>query len=195
MANDEQNPASDGVPPDPGYDGFDGTAKQNGKPYTLHDIRRQCLWGTLLAGGAGVEYYFGYRLPQNDLTCEDFRSRQRSWGYCRIALAFFKDNRIPFWEMANADSLIGNAQSDNSRYAYAKPGEIYLVYLTAGGGAALDLTSKAGAFSVKWFNPRSGGELQDGTVAAATGGGRVDLGRPPADPREDWLIVVRRKPG
>jgi len=75
VCNDEQNPASDGVPPDPGYRGHDGFAEQAGRKYDLHDIRKLCLWGTLMAGGAGVEYYFGYRLPENDLVCEDFRSR------------------------------------------------------------------------------------------------------------------------
>ena len=34
-----------------------------------------------MAGGAGVEYYFGYSLPENDLLCEDFRSRDRSWDF------------------------------------------------------------------------------------------------------------------
>jgi hypothetical protein len=72
VANDEQNPADRGVPPDPGYAGHNGEAVQGGKPCTLHDIRKLCLWGTLMAGGAGVEYYFGYKLPQNDLVCEDW---------------------------------------------------------------------------------------------------------------------------
>ena len=71
-------------------------------------MRKQVLWGTILAGGGGVEDYFGYKLPQNDLVCEDWRSRDRSWDYCRIALDFFKDEKIPFHEMTNADGLVGN---------------------------------------------------------------------------------------
>jgi hypothetical protein len=50
-----------------------------------------------MAGGAGVEYYFGYLLPENDLACEDFRSRHLSWQFCRIALKvyfFVKASRI-----------------------------------------------------------------------------------------------------
>jgi hypothetical protein len=50
-----------------------------------------------MAGGAGVEYYFGYKLPQNDLACEDWRSRDKSWDFRRIALEFFPANKIPFW--------------------------------------------------------------------------------------------------
>ena len=40
VCNDEQNPASDGVPADPGYEGKDGYAIQNGKKYNLHDVRK-----------------------------------------------------------------------------------------------------------------------------------------------------------
>jgi hypothetical protein len=213
VANDEQNPASLGVPPDPGYEGFDGIAKvrpnseakakKNAKKqepapeetrgYTLHDIRKFTLWGTLMAGGAGVEYYFGYQLPQNDLICEDFRSRDKSWDYCRVALEFFPANRIPFWDMENADALVGNPKNDNAKYCFAKPGEVYLVFLSDGGTSELDLTGATGDFNVKWFNPRSGGPLAEGSVRSVRGGGKVTLGQPPVDANNDWLILVRRR--
>lgn len=193
VANDEQNPADLGVPPDPGYEGSDGQAvTKDGKSYDCHDIRKLCLWGTLMAGGAGVEYYFGYKLPQNDLDCEDWRSRDRSWDFCGIALEFFSTNRIPFWEMANANALVGNVKNDNSKYCLAKQGEVYLVFLPDGGTCALDLTRVSGPFAVQWFNPRSGGALLDGVVKTVQGGVRVSLGTPPADPGEDWLVVVRK---
>jgi len=82
VANDEQGSASEGVPPDPGYNGFEAGKLE----YDLHDIRKQTLYGNLMAGGAGVEYYFGYKFPENDLVCEDFRSRDKSWEYCKIVL-------------------------------------------------------------------------------------------------------------
>lgn len=192
VANDEQNPASDGVPPDPGYEGHDGFAEQGGRKYSLHDIRKHCLWGTLMAGGAGVEYYFGYRHPQNDLLCEDFRSRERSWDYCRVALDFFREHEVPLERMANHDRLVGNPGHDNSRYCFAAQGELYLVYLPQGGTAKLDLTGQSGAFSVAWLNPRAGGPLREGSPKHVSGGGEVSLGEPPEDPREDWLVVVRK---
>jgi hypothetical protein len=139
-----------------------------------------------------VEYYFGYQLPQNDLVCEDLRSRDKSWDYCRIALDFFRTEKIPFHEMQNANALVGNAKNDNTRYCLAKPGTLYLVYLPTGGTCDLDLTGATGAFTVKWFNPRSGGELAGGSVKTIQGGGMQSLGRAPVDPAEDWLIVVRR---
>ncbi|MCX7826344.1 MAG: DUF5060 domain-containing protein [Verrucomicrobiae bacterium] len=193
VANDEQNPAELGVPPDPGYEGFDGKAVGNdGKAYTLHDIRKLCLWGALMAGGAGVEYYFGYKLPQNDLLCEDWRSRDKSWDYGRIALEFFTANKIPFWDMTSANTLVGNAENKNTRFCFAKPGELYLVYLPNGGTAELALSAANGKFTVKWFNPRIGGALQDGTVRSVIAGGTVSLGQPPCDPTEDWLVIAQK---
>jgi hypothetical protein len=205
VANDEQNPAGLGVPQDIGYKGTDGVAIEKGKKaenattgdvkskaYTMHDIRKLCLWGTLMAGGAGVEYYFGYALPENDLVCEDFRSRDKSWDYARHALEFFPANKVPFWEMKNADALVDNAKNDNSKYCLAKAGELYLVYLPKGGTTDLDLSGATGAFTVSWFNPRTGGVLAAGSVKTLNGGGKVALGTPPADAGEDWLAVVRK---
>ncbi len=187
VANDEQGPASHGVPPDDGYKGFAGKDRQGKPVHSMHDIRKKTLWGNLLAGGAGVEYYFGYQLAENDLLAEDFRSRDKSFDYCRIALGFFRDNRIPFWQMT------GDPADESGRYLFAKRGEIYLLYLPNGGPASLDLTGAQGNYHVRWFNPRAGGALQKGKVVSVRGGaGSVDLGVPPDSPGEDWLAVVRR---
>ena len=201
-ANDEQNPASLGVPPDPGYEGQSGQAKNGKRVYSLHDIRKSTLWGNLMAGGAGVEYYFGYELPQNDLACEDYRSRDESWDYCRIALQFFQGHDIPFWEMTNADELVGNSQHDNSRYCLAKPGVLYLVYLPHGGTAQLQLHGTEGKYRVQWFNPAQWWWTDRRIGVGGHGGRGGTLGNPPPGkgtstaPSEnvpdDWLVVVRR---
>jgi hypothetical protein len=207
VANDEQGHASLGVPPDPGFEGFSGKAKEKeaspsgvggpsggGREYDLHDVRRHTLWGTLMAGGAGVEYYFGYELPQNDLRCEDWRSRERSWDYAAVALRFFADERIPVVEMEPADALAGNPAEDDRRYAFAKRGQLYLVYVPKGGTAELDLSGAAGPFTVSWLDPRKPGPLQAGFVKEVQGGGKAGLGTPPADPTDDWVAVVRKRP-
>ena len=205
VASDEQGHASLGVPPDPGFEGFSGKAKEKeapgvggpsggGREYDLHDIRRHTLWGTLMAGGAGVEYYFGYELPQNDLRCEDWRSRERSWDYAAVALRFFADERIPVDQMEPADALVGSRAEDDSRYAFAKRGELYLVYLPKGGTAELDLSAATGPFTVSWLDPRKHGPLQSGSVKEVQGGGKAGLGTPPADPTDDWVAVVRKRP-
>jgi hypothetical protein len=161
VANDEQGDAALGVPPDAGFEGFSGRARDpSGRDYDLHDVRRHTLWGTLLAGGAGVEYYFGYSLPQNDLLCENWRSRERSWDFARVALEFFRDERVFFWEMESADVFVGNAAEDDSRYAFAKFGEVYFVYLPKGGPVLLDLAVAFGRFTVVWLDFCKGGLLR-----------------------------------
>jgi hypothetical protein len=106
IAFDESGNAAHGQSPDLGYRGFDGRDKTGAMAYTQHDVRRKTLWGTLMGGGAGVEYYFGYKFVENDIVCEDWRSRDASWDYCRIAVNFFRDHGIPFSEMHNADGLV-----------------------------------------------------------------------------------------
>ncbi|TWT67255.1 DUF5060 domain-containing protein [Allorhodopirellula solitaria] len=193
VAFDESGTAAHAQCPDLGYNGFDGHDRSGKMVYTQHKVRKQTLWGTLMGGGAGCEYYFGYQFDQNDIVCEDWRSRDQSWDYCRIAIEFFHDHDIPFWEMRSADELVGNAKHAPTRFCFAKEDELYLVYLASGGEAELDLSSTQGEFSVSWFNPRTGGELSSGSVEKVEGGQNVSLGMPPEDAAEDWLVVVQRE--
>ena len=197
VAHDEAGNAQTGTPPDPDYPGMEAAVEalkemeKIPKLPSIEEIRSEVLWGNLMGGGAGVEYYFGYRLPENDLNAQDWRSRELTWDYCRHALSFFKDFNIPFWEMQNADALVGNEKHDNSIYCFSKPGEIYVVYLPAAGMAKLNLDGTDKSFKVRWYNPRSGGELQPGSVEEVLGGSIVNLGEPPADLHEDWVVLVR----
>ncbi len=198
VAHDEAGNAQTGTPPDPDYPGMDTAVEalkemeKIPKLPSIEEIRSEVLWGNLMGGGAGVEYYFGYRLPENDLNAQDWRSRELTWDYSRFALAFFKDHDIPFWEMRNADALVGNEMQNNSIYCFAKTGEIYVVYLPSEGSAKLDLAGTDGPFKVRWYNPRSGGELQPGSIEEVQGGSIVNLGEPPADPQEDWVALVKK---
>jgi hypothetical protein len=151
------------------------------------DGRKNALWGTFMAGGWGNEWYFGYKHAHSDLTCEDFRSRDRWWDYCRYALEFFKKHEIPVWEMSSTDELT----PDENDYCLSKPGEIYVVYLKNGGTAELDLSDAEGEFEVRWYDPRHGGPLVTGTVPTVRGGSTRSLGGPPKDKERDWAVLVR----
>jgi len=151
-----------------------------------HDtVRQDCLWGTLLAGGAGVEWYFGYRYPHNDLNLEDFRSRDNWWKQSTIATQFMQ--QFPLEEMKPNNSLV----NVKGAFCLEKPGEIYVVYLPAGTQNAKISLPGGKTFSVKWLNPREGGEMMDGTVESVQGKGFVSVGNPPAEPEKDWVVVVR----
>ena len=91
------------------------------------------------------------------------------------------------------DDLVGNPDRDPTRYCFVSDNEIYLVYLGEGGTTTLDLSGATGEFDVKWFNPRTGGQLQSGDVQSVEAAGKVELGNAPADPDEDWLVVLRKK--
>jgi hypothetical protein len=179
VSNDEQGPADIGI----AEDGYMGTPNQT-------DMRAAVLWGSLFAGGSGIESYFGYTRPQNDLKCQDYRSRDGWWNYCKHAAAFMRT--LPITQMANADELVGNTTHTNGKFCFAKPGAIYCVYLPSGGVHDLDLSGQTGTFSVKWFDPRNGGALQNGGTMQVTGGTSVSLGDPPSSaPTSDWVVLVR----
>ena len=175
---DEPGTAGEGMPADPGYPGM----PDNFDNPSVDDTRKYALWGTLMAGGSGVEYYFGYKLPQNDLVCEDWRSRDLSWDYCNLALSLFRDQKFPIGDMVNADELVGNPKHTNEAYCYAKPDELYLVYLPNGGKRDIDLPKD---FQISWFNPREGG-MTDGGAAKS---GKTTLIAP--DSKNDWLAIIR----
>lgn len=153
------------------------------------DGRKNALWGTLMAGGWGCEYYFGYGHAHSDLTLQDFRSRDNWWDFCRHALTFFTENEIPFWEMENDNSISSNAGD----YGFCKPGNTYIVYLRNGVSTNLDLTEAGGIYDVRWYDPRNGGQLQTSQIPIVLGGGVRSVGLPPQAPEEDWVVLVTRR--
>jgi len=189
VSYDEQGLGRYGIPPDPGYMNWEDHLEV---AVTIDEIRKTELWATYMAGGFGMEHYFGYIYPHNDLNAQDFRSRDRYWNQARYALDFFKNNNIPFWEMKNHNILIGNAVDDNSKYCFAKPGEIYVVYLPDGGTTQLDLSGVYGEYQIYWYNPRNGGNLHRGSLDGVSGGNIVSLGTAPAEEDSDWVVLVTR---
>ena len=89
---DEIGPANTGVKPDADDPDHD-------------EVRKQALWGNLMAGGAGCEWYFGYKLRQQRPELRGLAvSRERMWDQTRWALEFFQ-RHLPFAEMQPADEL------------------------------------------------------------------------------------------
>lgn len=155
-----------------------------------HNLARErALWGVLMAGGYGVEWYFGYASPHSDLTCQDFRSRDLFWDQNRYARRFF-NQYVPFWEMEPADDLT----TDQSSYCLAKKDAVYVVYLPVGvETTSIDLGNSGQEYLVKWYNPRQGGDLQTGSVESVKATGAVKLGFPPIEKENDWVALLKRK--
>jgi hypothetical protein len=152
-------------------------------------FRRQVIWPILLSGGNG-EWFINNR----DQSLEDFREFEQIWddtARCRRFIERF----LPFWEMQPADDLVSAPSGVEDADVLATPGEIYGVYLPAGGPASLDLGTAEAAFEILWLNPRAGSPEQSpqtGSVATARGPGVQDIGSPPSEQSDDWFAVVRR---
>ena len=152
---------------------------------THNDARINALWGNLLAGGWGCEYYFGYKHDHSDLTCQDFRSRDDFWDQCRIALDFFNDHNIPFQTMHCDDSLTD--QDDD--FCFFKEGRIYIIYQKKGGEVSFNLP--AGKYESGWFNPRTGaGSKKLLNKKQIEGPIKINLTAPD---NKDWLLLIRQK--
>jgi len=179
VANDEQGSANIGVDSD-ANDPTHTYARTNG------------LWGNLLAGGAGMESYFGYQTGETDLTLQNFRSRDIWWNQCRHALRFFTQFGVRFWAMVDATSLLSGA-STNSWARRTDTNSQYIVYLrTASNVASINLNAATGTFQVFWFNPRTGGALARGSVSSVNGGATRSLGSAPNQASQDWAILLSR---
>lgn len=171
VALDEIGSASTGVVPD-----------ANDSAHS--DILHRALWGSLMAGGAGAEWYFGYNYSNNDLTCEDFASRDKMWTLSQYAADFFR-TYMPLPLVANYDSIT----SSTADYCLGKSGVAYAIFLPD--GATTSITLPAGeTYSVKWYNPRTGGSLVSGTVASVSG--TASVGKPPTEQTRDWVALLRR---
>ena len=175
---DEIGPAENCVPPD---------AQDPEHAETL----REALWGNLMAGGSGAEWIFAYdtfpRQPSKhlDIACENWRPWQNLWDRTFVALDFFH-RHLPFTQMKSDDKLV----EAGAAWCLAKPEEVYAIYLF--GGKETKLQLPAGVFTTQWFKPLTGGGLIPGGIL--TGPGAVALGKPPAAPEKDWVVVVRKEP-
>lgn len=168
---DETGPASHGV-------------LHDAAPYNNQDtLRALALWGTLMAGGAGVEWYFGYKNPHHDLSAQDFRPWERVWNFTRHATKFYEEH-LPFINMQPANDLT----PVDSAFGFAKAGEIYAFYFPVGREASAKLPG--GKYSVEWFDPRKGGKLQQKKVVHASDAITV-FGNPPNEPGKDWVVLVK----
>ncbi len=154
-----------------------------------NNARKNGLWGAMMAGAWGTEWYFGYKHAHSDLSCQDYRSRDLFWDQGKICLDFFKNNKVPFWKMTSNDSLI----SSKGDYVLAEEGKNYVVFLKNGGVSTLNLKDHSGEYSVMWYNPRTGGELKKGKVKTIKGTGKQSLGTPPKDKDKDWVVWVTKK--
>ena len=138
-----------------------------------------------------MEYYFGYSYAENDLLCEDFTSRQNMWTQSRYALEFFQVNNVPFWRMSNDENRVN---SSTDWLLSSSDGKIHVVYRRSiTSNTSINMSGLSGSYSVKWYNPRTGGTLENGSILSIVGGNNASYGKPPnTSDNMDWVILIKQ---
>jgi len=140
-----------------------------------HDsIRRHALWGALMAGASGAEWYFGAHSAANDLTSEDWRLRDNLWRQTRAALDILKThlNNAPLSSCADG-SVTGAlycAETDTGyRVLYVEAGTETLLKTPVGIGNNM---------SIVWIDPKTAAVNSDANT------------RTPPSPGRDWVALI-----
>lgn len=147
----------------------------------LDELRRNALWGNLMGGGSGVEWYFGYQDDFGDMQSEDWRRVEPLWKQTKIALDIFREY-LPFWEMEPVEGLVSKGEA----WVLAKAGKVYAVYAPSGGNLTINMP--AGKYLALWFNPRTGEKHSE--PANPVRGPESNTFSPPSEPSADWLLLL-----
>ncbi|MEX0291565.1 MAG: DUF5060 domain-containing protein [Flavobacteriaceae bacterium] len=182
VSNDEQGHWKIGVTVDEDYEGNHGS-----QPDNRDEVRHKILWGTLMAGGFGAEYYFGTETGETDWASENWRSRETKWEDAKIALDFF-ETHLEFWEMKNQDALT----SSDEDYCFTDLDNTYVIFLPGGETTEINLGENTQAYSIRWYDPRRGGSLMPGSVTEIDGSGYKAIGFPPYDFEHDWVALLKK---
>ncbi len=173
VASDEQNSGKTGI----------FTDEKMSTTSVVKEARTIILWKTLIAGGQGVMWYGG---SKGDFQTENFNRFNTLFTWSRYAYNFLKGNNIPYWKMENKDNLADG----NNNHVLAEVGKTYVVYLENGGNTQLNLNGVTGNFNIKWFDPRNGGTLKNGSVTSISGGAKRSIGNPPNNRNNDWVALI-----
>ncbi len=179
-ANDEQGPYQLGVAMDEDYKTSTETANLHSD--NRKEVRQKVLWGTLLAGGTGVEYYYGYESGCTDLNCQDHRSRQTKWQDAKIALDFFRQKLIKNFP----DTRNVNDWTEDPDDYILKIGENQIVVYKPNGGYSHINLKRNEKRTIQWFDPITG-EYQRKTEHKTN-----ELKAPNAS--QDWVCLIEYLP-
>lgn len=153
------------------------------------------IWKVLMAGGEGMNLYIAYNdYTYADVSLENFRRMNKTLNYLVNAKDLFLhpevNEHLP--DLISKNILVGNIGTRDWPHCLASDGNAYIIYKGASDDVpTLNLTGRSGEFIVKWWDPRNGGELRNGSVTSVTGGGKVNLGTPPSgNLNQSWAITI-----
>ncbi|WP_185969208.1 DUF5060 domain-containing protein [Aliiglaciecola sp. M165] len=156
-----------------------------------HSLQKHVLWGGLLSGAAGVEWYFGAKHPHNDLTSEDWRQRDNLWRLTKIAKQFF-EAEVAFW---NRKPCNANTNADTKTLCANFDGT-FVIYLDQKRTLPDNLFKEAskGTYDIFWFDPAEGGALQRGNnEKLLLNEAPLNLGSAPKPADQDWVVMLKKR--
>ena len=178
---DEIGHWSDGIVPD--GDPRDPTNRR---------ARREGFWGTIMAGGAGSDWYYGSDpFEYNDLWSEDFTLRSDFFRRTGDGVRMILENEIPYWEMEN----MNERSSLEGTWVFGKEDELYLVYSPF--QEPFEINLPEGEYEIRWYDAFAGGGLQPGTleeVEVESGSGWVSIGSPVGFEQDAVALVTLEPP-
>lgn len=177
---DEIGHWSDGIVPD--GDPRDPTNRR---------ARREGFWGTIMAGGAGSDWYYGSDpFEYNDIWVEDFSVREEFFQRTQAGVQMILDSGVPYWEMENHNEL----STLENTWVLANEGEVYLVYSPF--QEAFEVKLPDGAYNIMWYDAFAGGPVQEGTlteVEVQTDSAWVSLGEPVGFEQDAVALISLKK--
>jgi hypothetical protein len=168
-----------------GYEYLRGHPNEKKQVHHTDKVRRTS-WRIACAGGyfaAGFHGTIGHSDAWNRIDAPNhytFTIRDEG-AATQLALLYDFFTALPFWKLEPFEGVSGNAV-----VALGDPGNAYVAYLPHGGTARMDLGGHQGAFSARWFNPRTGQSGEPFTIA----GGGVQIVQAPD--QNDWVLSLQR---
>jgi hypothetical protein len=96
------------------------------------------------------------------------------------------EKTVNFWDLTPGNELLSE-RDENEAYLASKQGKTYVMFLTDGGEAELDLRDVQKDFKVKWYNIRKGKIVVEDEIA---GGKKVNIKAPG---ELEWIALIYSK--
>ena len=113
-------------------------------------------------------------------------------GSIKACVELFHDNKIPFWVMSNGNRRV----SSTNWLLSSSDGNIHVLYRRKATKPTdgINMDGLPGVYALKWYNPRTGGLLQNGSTASLQeiSTNFSSFGNPPSDNAKDWVLLLRK---
>ncbi len=147
----------------------------------VDEWRKDNVWPTFMAGGAGIELYIGKGL---DVTEQDFYPYEQHYKTMVVAKEFFKKH-VPFYAMQPDTAFCTNALT------LRKKDELFVLY--ASQNVPLELPLPVGSYSLTWYNPLTGEHAGKEEKIEINQEGIVTIEAPVKIKNQDFVVIIKHQ--